>query len=52
MMYFWLIPALLLVAILVWALYAAATKRAIGRTQGKVVTDKSTTAESPDRLNP
>jgi hypothetical protein len=40
MMYFWFIPALLLLALLFWMLYGAATKRASGRTSGRTVTDK------------
>jgi hypothetical protein len=42
MMYFWFIPALVLLLALVWFFYAAATKRAPGRTEGKTLVDKPT----------
>lgn len=41
MMYFWLIPAVVLLVVVLWVLYAAATKRAPQRTEGKTVVDKA-----------
>lgn len=41
MMYFWFIPALVLLLVLVWLLYSAATKRVPGRTEGRTVVDKT-----------
>ena len=44
MMYFWLIPAVVLLAALLWGLYEMATKRpgARGRTSGRTLVDKPT----------
>jgi cbb3-type cytochrome oxidase subunit 3 len=43
MLYFWLIPAVLLFVLLIWFLYGAATKRrAAGvRTSGETLVDKT-----------
>jgi hypothetical protein len=41
MMYFWFIPLLVLLVVLVWFLYSLATKRAPGRTEGRTLVDKS-----------
>jgi hypothetical protein len=40
MMYFWFIPALILLVVFLWLFYALATKRAPGRTDGRTVVDK------------
>jgi hypothetical protein len=40
MMYFWLIPAVVLLALVIWLLYSNATKRAPGRSEGRTVVDK------------
>jgi hypothetical protein len=41
MMYFWFIPALVLLIVLIWFFYATATKKAPGRSEGRTVVDKS-----------
>jgi hypothetical protein len=41
MMYFWFIPAVIVLALLLWALYAGATKRAPHRTEGRTIVDKT-----------
>ena len=41
MMYFWFVPALIILAIVLWALYAAATKKRADRTEGRTVFDKA-----------
>ena len=41
MMYFWFIPALLLLVVLLWMFYAGATKRVPHRTEGRTIVDKN-----------
>jgi len=41
MMYFWLIPALVLFVLLVWWLYYSATRRAPHKTDGRTIVDKT-----------
>ncbi len=47
MVYFWLIPALLLLLALMWGLYGTATKHktARGRSSGRILVDKPTSTE-------
>jgi hypothetical protein len=48
MMYFWFIPAFLLLLVVLWFLYSAATKRAPGRSDGRTVLDKTGDENRPD----
>jgi len=41
MMYFWLIPAVVIFLLLVWFLYYSATRRAPHRTEGRTIVDKT-----------
>ncbi len=51
MMYFWLIPAILLALAVLWGLYGMATKNpgARGRTSGRTLVDKPTSGEETPR---
>lgn len=51
MMYFWLIPALIALFVLLWITYTAATKKPVGRTEGKPLVDKTSEHPEPGKQN-